>query len=76
MRVNTHRFDRSKAYAIRVKTEGRCAAGVLQVGAPKRDRGGKHRKGGDLSASRRSPGPCDDEAIALARGVTHGVDRE
>jgi phage tail-like protein len=73
--VNPQRFDPYKNFKFRVKWDGRYVAGVSKVTGLKRTTEVvKHREGGDLSTSRKSPGRTDYEAITLERGVTH--DRE
>ncbi len=73
--VNPQRFDPYKNFKFRVKWDGRYVAGVSKVTGLKRTTEVvKHREGGDLSTSRKSPGRTEYEAITLERGVTH--DRE
>jgi phage tail-like protein len=73
--VNPQRFDPYKNFKFRVKWDGRYVAGVSKVSGLKRTTEVvKHREGGDLSTSRKSPGRTEYEAITLERGVTH--DRE
>lgn len=75
--VNTSRFDPYKNFKFRVKWDGRYVAGISKVGALKRTTEVvKHREGGDPSATRKSPGKTDYDAISLERGVTHDKDFE
>ena len=75
--VNTSRFDPYKNFKFRVKWDGKYVAGISKVGALKRTTEVvKHREGGDPSATRKSPGKTDYEAITLDRGVTHDKDFE
>ncbi len=75
--VNTQRFDPYKNFKFRVKWDGRYVAGISKVGALKRTTEVvKHREGGDPSATRKSPGKTDYEAISLERGVTHDLEFE
>src|SRR5262245_11679389 len=75
--VNPQRFDPYKNFKFRVKFGGRYVAGVSKVGALKRTTEVvKHRDGGDVSSSRKSPGRTEYEAITLERGVTHDKDFE
>lgn len=75
--VNTSRLDPYKNYKFRVKWDGRYVAGVSKVGALKRTTEVvKHRDGGDVSSSRKSPGRTEYEAITLERGVTHDTEFE
>ncbi len=75
--VNANRFDPYKNFKFRVKWDGRYVAGISKVGALKRTTEVvKHREGGDPSATRKSPGKTDFEAIQFERGVTHDKDFE
>jgi len=75
--VNTQRFDPYKNFKFRVKWDGKYVAGISKVGALKRTTEVvKHREGGDPSASRKSPGKTEYEAISLERGVTHDPEFE
>ena len=75
--VNTQRFDPYKNFKFRVKWDGRYVAGISKVGALKKTTEVvKHRDGGDLSSSRKSPGRTEFEAITLERGVTHDKEFE
>ena len=75
--VNTQRFDPYKNFKFRVKWDGKYVAGISKVGALKRTTEVvKHREGGDPSATRKSPGKSDFEAISLERGVTHDPEFE
>ena len=70
--VNASRIDPYKNFKFRVKWDGRYVAGVSKVSAMKRTTEVvKHRDGGDLSTSRKSPGRSEFEPITLERGVTH-----
>lgn len=60
-----------KDFKFRVIWNGRYVAGVSEVKARE---GSTHRKGGDFSASRKSPGRTKYEAITLERGVTHDTE--
>ncbi len=71
----TNRFDPYKNFKFRVKWDGRYVAGVSKVGPLKRTTEVvKHREGGDMSNSRKSPGRTDYDAITLERGVTHDLE--
>src|SRR6476469_3775073 len=75
--VNALRFDPYKNFKFRVKWDGRYVAGISKVSALKRTSEViKHREGGDLSSSRKSPGRTEYEAIMLERGVTHDPEFE
>ena len=75
--VNAQRFDPYKNFKFRVKWDGRYVAGMSKVGTLKRTTEVvKHREGGDLSTSRKSPGRTEFDAITLDRGVTHDVEFE
>jgi phage tail-like protein len=75
--VNAQRFDPYKNFKFRVKWDGRYVAGMSKVGTLKRTTEVvKHREGGDLSPSRKSPGRTEFDAITLDRGVTHDVEFE
>lgn len=75
--VNPLRFDPYKNFKFRVKWDGKYVAGISKVSALKRTTEVlKHREGGDPSASRKSPGRTEYEAIALERGVTHDPEFE
>jgi phage tail-like protein len=75
--VNTQRFDPYKNFKFRVKWDGKYVAGISKVGALKRTTEVvKHREGGDPSATRKSPGKTDYDAISLERGVTHDPEFE
>jgi|SRR6266849_257074 phage tail-like protein len=75
--VNTNRFDPYKNFKFRIKWDGRYVAGISKVGTLKRTTEVvKHREGGDLSTSRKSPGRTEFDAITLDRGVTHDVEFE
>lgn len=71
------RFDPYKNFKFLVKWDGRTVAGVSKVSALKRTTEVvKHRDGADPSASRKSPGRTEYEAITLERGVTHDLEFE
>ncbi|MFI0975421.1 phage tail protein [Streptomyces sp. NPDC021093] len=75
--VNGERYDPYKNFKFRVLWDGRYVAGVSKVGALKRTTEVvKHRDGGDVSTSRKSPGRSEYEAITLERGVTHDPEFE
>jgi phage tail-like protein len=75
--VNPQRFDPYKNFKFRVKWDGRYVAGVSKVSSLKRTTEVvKHREGGDLSSSRKSPGRTEFDAITLERGVTHDTEFE
>lgn len=75
--VNATRFDPYKNFKFRVKWDGRYVAGVSKVSTLKRTTEVvKHREGGDLSSSRKSPGRTEFDAITLERGVTHDTEFE
>lgn len=75
--VNPTRIDPYKNFKFRVKWDGRYVAGVSKVSAMKRTTEVvKHRDGGDLSSSRKSPGRTEYEPITLERGVTHDSEFE
>ncbi|MCR9143986.1 MAG: phage tail protein [bacterium] len=75
--VNANRFDPYKNFKFRVKWDGRYVAGISKVSALKRTTEVvKHREGGDPSATRKSPGKTDFEAITFERGVTHDKEFE
>jgi phage tail-like protein len=75
--VNPGRVDPYKNFKFRVKWDGRYVAGISRVGPLKRTTEViRHRDGADPSASRKSPGRSEYEAITLERGVTHDVEFE
>jgi phage tail-like protein len=75
--VNPSRFDPYKDFKFRIKWDGRMVAGVSKVSPLIRTTEVvEHREGGDPSASRKSPGRTDYEAVTLERGVTHDVEFE
>ena len=75
--VNAQRFDPYKNFKFRVKWDGRYVAGVSKASSLKRTTEVvKHREGGDLSSSRKSPGRTEFDAITLERGVTHDTEFE
>jgi phage tail-like protein len=75
---NATRLDPYKNYKFRVRFgSGPYVAGISKVGALKRTTEVvKHRDGGDVNSSRKSPGRTEYEAITLERGVTHDKDFE
>jgi phage tail-like protein len=75
--VNPLRLDPYKNFKFRIKWDGKVVAAVSKVGALKRTTEVvKHRDGGDVSSSRKSPGRTEYEAITLERGVTHDPEFE
>jgi len=75
--VNAGRLDPYKNFKFRVKWDGKVVAGISKVGSLKRTTEVvKHRDGGDVSSSRKSPGRTEFEAITLERGVTHDLEFE
>jgi phage tail-like protein len=69
--VNPQRRDPYKNFKFRVKWDGQYVAGISKVTGLKRTTEVvKHREGGDPSATRKSPGRSDFDAITLERGVT------
>jgi phage tail-like protein len=75
--VNAGRLDPYKNFKFRVKWDGKVVAGISKVGSLKRTTEVvKHRDGGDVSSSRKSPGRTEYEAIMLERGVTHDPEFE
>jgi phage tail-like protein len=76
--TNTKRLDPYKNFKFRVKfVPGDYVAGVSKVSSLKRTTEVvKHRDGGDLNSSRKSPGRTEYEAITLERGVTHDKEFE
>lgn len=75
--VNSLRLDPYKNFKFRVKWDGKVVAAVSKVGSLKRTTEVvKHRDGGDVSSSRKSPGRTEYEAITLERGVTHDPEFE
>jgi phage tail-like protein len=72
--VNAQRFDPYKNFKFRLKWDGQYVAGLSKCSALKRTTEVvKHREGGDPSASRKSPGRSDFDALTLERGVTHDL---
>src|SRR5437763_15070665 len=70
--ANLQRRDPYKNFKFRVKWDGRYVAGVSKVGMLKRTTEVvKHRDGGYMSSSLKSPGRPEFDAITLERGVTH-----
>jgi phage tail-like protein len=80
--ANAKRLDPYKNFKFRVKfvtddKAGDYVAGISKVGSLKRTTEVvKHRDGGDVSSSRKSPGRTEYEAITLERGVTHDKEFE
>ena len=75
--VNPGRHDPYKSFKFRVRWDGRYVAGVSRVGPlRRRTEVVEHREGGDPSASRKSPGRTEFEAITLERGLTHDTEFE
>src|SRR3569832_2258588 len=75
--IVNNRFDPYKNFKFRVKWDNKVVAGISKVGALKRTTEVvKHRDGGDVSSSRKSPGRTEYEAITLERGVTHDPEFE
>ncbi len=75
--VNADRLDPYKNFKFRVKWDGKVVAGVSKVGSLKRTTEVvKHRDGGDVSSSRKSPGRTEYESITLERGLTHDLEFE
>jgi phage tail-like protein len=75
--VNAQRFDPYKNFKFRIKWDGKYVAGVSKVSMLKRTtQVVTHREGGDATASRKSPGRTDFDAITLERGVTHDLEFE
>ncbi|MGB7976571.1 MAG: phage tail protein, partial [Roseiarcus sp.] len=69
--VNPTRFDPYKNFKFRLKWDGVYVAGVSKVSALKRTTEViEFRDGGDASASRKSPGRTEYDAITLERGLT------
>jgi phage tail-like protein len=69
--VNPNRFDPFKNFKFRLKWDGVYIAGVSKVSALKRTTEVvEFRDGGDASASRKSPGRTEYDAITLERGLT------
>ena len=69
--ANPTRLDPYKNFNFRLKWDGAYVAGVSKVSALKRiTEVIEFRDGGDASASRKSPGRTDYEAITLERGLT------
>lgn len=75
--VNTHRFDPYKAFAFRVKWDGKYVAGLSKMSALRRTTDPvTHREGGDPSHERKSPGVTKYDAVTLERGKTHDPEFE
>lgn len=75
--TNPQRLDPYKNFKFRVKWDGKVVAAVSKVSSLKRTTEVvKHRDGGDISSSRKSPGRTEYEAITLERGVTHDPEFE
>lgn len=70
--VNATRMDPYKNFKFRVKWDGKYVAGISKVSMLRRSTEVVvHRQGSDPSASHRSPGRSEYDAITLERGVTH-----
>jgi phage tail-like protein len=75
--VNPKRFDPYKNFKFRVKWDGRYVAGVSKRSGLRRTTEViHHRKGGDPSTTRKSPGLTEFAPITLERGVTHDAEFE
>jgi len=76
--VNARRLDPYKNFKFRVKfVPGDYVAGVSKVSTLKRTTEVvRHRDGGDISSSRKSPGRTEYDPITLERGVTHDKEFE
>jgi len=75
--VNAKRLDPYKNFKFRLKWDGRYVAGISKVSMLKRTTEMvRHRSGGDVSTSNKSPGRTEYDAITLERGVTHDIDFE
>src|SRR5882757_136206 len=75
--VNPNRLDPYKNFKFRVKWDGKYVAGISKVSALKRmTEVVKHRDGGNLSTSYKSPGRTEYEPVTLERGVTHDTEFE
>ncbi|MBN1175000.1 MAG: phage tail protein [Micromonosporaceae bacterium] len=75
--ANGNRYDPYKNFKFKVTWDGHTVAGISKVSGLKRTTEVvKHREGGDLSSTRKSPGRTEYEAITLERGVTHDLDFE
>jgi phage tail-like protein len=73
--IDPNRFDPYKTYKFRVKWDGRYVAGIQKANALKRPTEVvEHRRGGDPSTSRKSPGRGKYEAITLEHGLTHDLE--
>ena len=69
--VNPNRFDPYKNFKFRIKWDGAYIAGVSKISALERTTEViEFRDGGDASASRKSPGRTEYDAITLERGLT------
>jgi phage tail-like protein len=69
--ANPTRLDPYKNFKFRLKWDGAYVAAVSKVSGLKRTTEViEFRDGGDASASRKSPGRTDYEAITLERGLT------
>lgn len=75
--VDTKRVDPYKNFKFRVKWDGRYVAGISKVSSLNSTTDVvKHREGGDLSSSPKSPDRTNFDAITLERGVTHDTEFE
>ncbi len=69
--VNPQRLDPYKNFKFRVKWDGKYVAAISRVtGLIRTTEVIEHRAGGDPSASHKSPGRSNFEAITLERGLT------
>jgi phage tail-like protein len=75
--VNPARFDPYKNFKFRIKWDGKYVAGLSKMSPLRRTTEVvRHRTGGDPSASHKSPGRTEYDAITLERGVTHDAEFE
>ena len=72
--ANPQRLDPYKNFKFRVKWDGVYVAGVSKVSVLKRTTEVvSHRDGGDMSASRKSPGRNNYDPISFDRGLTQDM---
>jgi phage tail-like protein len=72
--ANPQRLDPYKNFKFRVKWDGVYVAAVSKVSVLKRTTEVvSHRDGGDMSASRKSPGRNNYDPISLDRGLTQDM---
>jgi phage tail-like protein len=70
--INPERRDPYKNFKFRVMWDGKYVAGVSKVGMLKRTTEVvKHRHGGYMSTSMKSPARSEYDAFTIERGVTH-----